>query len=160
MAPFYTSHCYFYIITTLQNPQLPDRFTNRWFTNNISAVACLDQVSNKPSLHLKQIVFRFEQEDLGDKAASNARFERNLVKNLVVSYFQVSLSRPRLIDQPDEACATVAYIVSSQYTIEAYQRQKIRAKNDKSRLQTTNISSIEHILLAIKLSVTEVEGSV
>ena len=106
--------------------------------------------------------FRFEQEDLGDKAASNARFERNLVKNLVVSYFQVSLFSPRLIDQPDEACATVAYIVSSQYTIEVYQRQKIRAKNDKSRLQvqTTNVSSIEHILLAIKLSVTEVEGSV
>ena len=25
VAPFYTSHCYFYIITTLQNPQLPDR---------------------------------------------------------------------------------------------------------------------------------------
>ena len=73
---------------------------------------------------------------------------------MVVSYFQVSLSSPRLIDQPDEACATVANIVSSQYAIEAYQRQKIRAKNDKSRLQTTNVSSIEHILLAIKLSVT------
>jgi hypothetical protein len=30
------------------------------------------------------------QEEFGDKAVNNVRFERNLVKNLVVSYFQVT----------------------------------------------------------------------